>query len=211
VYNLKDINGQCWITTNLKEVPSNFSSYEADSWKATSPGDLGYSGYYNTATTNGTAGWGISEPPTNEGLLYQWSAAMNGSTAERAQGVCPTGFHIPSDAEWMYLEHGQGMALAVQAGIGWRANGNDNQGTPGYKLRSVGTGQTNASGFSALLAGVRGTNGTFSNRTSDGYWWSSSASGASVAFFRALYPGHRGVSRNANNRAFGFSVRCLKD
>ena len=46
---------------------------------------------------------------------------------------------------------------------------------------------------SALLAGYRNTNGTFNNRSSNGNWWSSSASGASDAFFRALYTGSRGV------------------
>jgi uncharacterized protein (TIGR02145 family) len=65
--------------------------------------------------------------------------------------------------------------------------------------------------ISALLAGNRNTNGTFNNRTSNGNWWSSSASGASNAFNRNLNTGNRGVNRNANNRANGFSVRCLKD
>ena len=211
VYNTVDINGQCWITENLKEIPSNFSGYIATSWLATSPGDQGYWGYYNTTTTNGTAGWGATEPAAGEGLLYQWSAAMNGATTERAQGVCPTGFHLPSDAEWMYLEHGQGMALSEQTVTGWRANTADNQGTPGYKFRSAGTGSNNASGFSALLAGYRNANGTFNNRSSRGFWWSSSASGGSPAFSRGLRTGFRGVGRYASSRAYGFSVRCLKD
>jgi hypothetical protein len=76
VYSVTDINGQCWMTTNINEVPSNFSSYTATSWLATNPVDQGYWGYYNTATTNGSAGWGTSEPAAGEGLLYQWSAAM---------------------------------------------------------------------------------------------------------------------------------------
>jgi uncharacterized protein (TIGR02145 family) len=212
VYPLVAINGQCWMQTNLNEVPSNFASYTPTSWLASSPGDQGYWGYYNTATTNGTAGWGTSEPAVNEGLLYQWSAAMDNSVSERSRGVCPAGFHIPSDCEWKYLEHGQGMAISEQNILNaWRSNTTDSQGTPGYKLRSQGTGQTNASGFSGLLAGYRDTNGTFIYRASYGYWWSSSATGATTAIYRYLYTGYRGVFRVSSSKAYGFSVRCLKD
>ena len=137
---------------------------------------------------------------------------MVGSTTERAKGVCPSGWHIPSDCEWMYLEHGQGMSITEQnVNNNWRANTTDNQGTPGYKLRSAGTGQTNASGFSGLLAGARNTNGTFSFRASHGFLWSSSASSATTAISRYLNSGNRGVHRTSYDVAYGFSVRCLQD
>ncbi len=212
VYPLVDINGQCWMQTNLKEIPSNFAAYTPTSWLASLPGDQGHWGYYNTAVINGTAGWGISEPAANEGLLYQWSAAMDNSETERSRGLCPAGFHIPSDCEWMYLEHGQGMSISEQNVINnWRANTADNQGTPGNKLRSQGEGQTNASGFSGLVAGFRLSNGTFSARTSNGYWWSSSVTGATRGISRYLFTGFRGVRRFSVEKAHGFSVRCLKD
>jgi uncharacterized protein (TIGR02145 family) len=111
----------------------------------------------------------------------------------------------------MYLEHGQGMSIAQQiVDAASRANTTDNQGTPGNKLRSAGSGFTNASNFSGLLVGNRGTNGPFGGRTSDGYWWSSSATGADASV-RALTTGNRGVFRYSYSKAFGFSVRCLKD
>jgi uncharacterized protein (TIGR02145 family) len=65
--------------------------------------------------------------------------------------------------------------------------------------------------IAALLSGNRNTNGSFNNRTANGNWWSSSASGASNAFNRELNTGNAGVNRNANNKAYGFSVRCIKD
>ena len=65
--------------------------------------------------------------------------------------------------------------------------------------------------FSGLLAGNRNTNGSFVNRTSNGYWWSSSATSATTARNRNLNTGNRGVNRNSNNKAIAFSVRCLKD
>ncbi len=210
-YSIATINGQCWMTQNLKELP-NGVAVNATQWLNSTAGDLGYYGYYNTATPAGTSGWQATVPAANEGLLYQWSAAMLGSTIERAKGVCPSGWHVPSDCEWMYLEHGQGMSLSEQLQNNtWRANTADNQGIPGYKLRSQGEGQTNASGFSGLLAGYRGTNGTFSTRSSLGGWWSSSATGTTTASYRGLYAGYRGVDRVSLNKAYGFSVRCLQD
>ena len=211
VHNTVSINGQCWLQTNLITAPSVYNNYTTTSWTATSPGDQGYWGYYHDVTPNGTAGWKSTEPAANEGRLYQWCGAMDATISERSRGICPAGWHVPSDCEWMYLEHGQGMSIAQQTTNGaWRADGADNQGTPGYKLRSSGTGQTNASGFFGLLAGTRGTSGTFFNRTSNGNWWSSSATGADASV-RSLFTGFRGVYRASSSKAYGFSVRCLKD
>ena len=209
-YAIANINGQCWMTQNIKELP-NGVAITANQWLATSPGDQGFYGYFNTITT-GASGWATTEPTANVGLLYQWSAAMLGSTTERAQGICPTGWHIPSDCEWMYLEHGIGMSLSEQTLNAVRADNADNQGTPGYKLRSAGTGQTNASGFSALVNGYRIADGTFVNFATFGAFWTSSAvSGATNATLRYLWSGKRGVGRNSDLKALALNVRCLKD
>ncbi len=214
-YDLVLINGQCWMVQNAIEVPTAPCAAAINTgcnvWLNTSPGDIGSWGYYNTVTTNGTAGWGTTQPAANEGLLYQWSAAMNGSTTERAQGVCPIGWHIPSDCEWMYLEHGQGMAIAQQnTNNAWRSTTGE-----GNKLRAVGgsgaTQWTNTSGFAALLAGDRFTSGTFNSRGSGGNWWSSSETSATFAQRRYLVSSQAGVSRTSPNKANGYSVRCLKD
>lgn len=216
-YPLVWINGQCWFQTNLKEVPTNFPDAPNTGnniWLNTSSTDLGLWGYYNSTTTNGTAGWGTAEPAAGEGILYQWSAAMNGSIIERSQGVCPNGFHIPSDCEWMFLEHGVGMNISEQNKINIiRANTDDNQGAPGYKLRSVGSGQNNASGFSGLLTGFRSPNGTFLLRSSRGHSWTSSASetNAASANTRYIASGNRGVFRSPVGSGFGLGVRCLKN
>jgi len=205
------INGQCWMQTNLKEIP-NYPCADAintgcNTWLANAPGDIGSWGYYNTITTNGTAGWSTAQPAESEGLLYQWSAAMNGQTHERAQGVCPTGWHIPSDCEWMYLEHGQGLSLAQQSlNNAWRSTTNE-----GHKLGSNGGSFTNSSNFTGLLTGFRFPNGTFNLRGSNGSWWTSSETSATSARSRHLDSNQLGVNRSSNDKAFGFSVRCLKD
>jgi uncharacterized protein (TIGR02145 family) len=208
VYDLVNINGQCWMKTNLKEVPSNYSTASGGigtgaAWTTNSPGDQGYWGYYNTAITSGASGWATTEPAAGEGLLYQWSAAMNGSTTERAQGVCPTGFHIPSDCEWMYLEHGQGMSITHQNMTNWRSTTGE-----GTKLKGAGS-----SGFTALLAGFRHTDGPFYSRGTSGYWWASSETSTSAAQSRLLFGSEARVYRShySFNKAYAFFVRCLKD
>ena len=143
-YNTVLINGQCWMKTNLKEVPSTIPT--APTWVNYS--QVGWWGYYNDV---------VSEPAPGEGILYQWSAAMNGSTTARAQGVCPSGWHIPSDCEWMYLEHGQGMSILQQS-----ANTNRSSGDVGAKLSTLTDNGNNSTGFTGLLAGSRDrSNGAF--------------------------------------------------
>jgi uncharacterized protein (TIGR02145 family) len=138
---------------------------------------------------------------------------MNATISERSRGICPEGFHVPSDCEWMYLEHGQGMSIANQIATGLRANTNNNQGTPGYKLRSDGTAFTNASGFSGMLSGWRGPDGSYSYRNSEGSFWTSTILSTTSAYCRDLWDDYMGVYRvNTNTeKSHGLSVRCLKD
>ncbi len=215
VYDLVNINGQCWMKTNLKEVStapiSDAPNTGRNVWTNTNKPDSGYWGYYNTTTTSGASGWATTVPATGEGLLYQWSAAMNNSTTERAQGVCPTGFHIPSDCEWMYLEHGQGMSIAQQTSNGaWRTTTGESSKLS--TLTNYGTG-TNTSGFTALLTGWRDptTGGNFYGRGYDCGWWSSSEVGPTNARNRNLSYFSASVYRYNDPKAWGNSVRCLKD
>ena len=213
VHTTVNINGQCWLTTSLITIPTVYNAYTATSWTVASPGDQGYWGYYHTTDTTGASGWQATEPAANEGLFYQWCGAMDANISERSRGICPAGFHIPSDCEWMYLEHGQGMSISEQNifnGSIARSSASDNQGTPGYKLRSQGGGQTNATGFSGLLPGRRQIIGLFSLRTLNGYNWSSTVSTTTRSYIR-FFKADRGVFRADNTRAGGFPIRCLKD
>jgi uncharacterized protein (TIGR02145 family) len=104
----------------------------------------------------------------------------------------------------MYLENSLGMTTADQEGTGFR-------GTEGQDLSNLVTSGTNSSGFTALLAGGRDTDGAFSDRGTRGYWWSSSETSATVAHARYLVSSQAGVGRLSLTKAIGFSVRCLKD
>lgn len=206
-YAIADINGQCWMTQNLNELPNGIAVTTMQ-WTTNQVEDLGYYGYYNTAFTNGSGGWAASMTGT-DGLLYQWSAAMVGSTTERAQGVCPTGWHIPSDCEWMYLEHGIGMSITNQGvSNGYRAT-TTNDGAPGNKVKTtLGYANTN---FNMVLNGTRQSiNGGYIARGSTAYLWTSTSLNTTSSFTRRT-KGDAGIARNvlANKEAFG--IRCLKD
>ena len=187
---LVEIGGQCWYRRNAVNIPSAYNP--VSTWVNNS--DVGWSGFYDGG------------PLANHGRLYQWSAAMNGSTAERAQGVCPTGWHVPSDCEWMYLENTLGMSTTDQQATGYR-------GTQGQKLSDlVLAPATNSSGFTGLRAGYRrNTDGAFLARGNSGFWWSSSEVSTTGTQRRFLASSEAGVFRSSINKAFGFSVRCLKD
>ena len=133
---------------------------------------------------------------TTYGGLYQWDETMQYVTTEGTQGICPTGWHIPKLSEFQTLSDavgGDGNALKA---IG--------QGTGG------GAG-TNTSGFSALLAGHRNFNGTFSHLGIDTYFWSSTEFNATNAYYLSLYDIDSGIDLKHLYKGYGFSVRCLKD
>src|SRR5665648_102208 len=134
---------------------------------------------------------------TTYGGFYQWDEAMQYVTTQGAQGICPAGSHIPSDTEYKTLEMQLGMLQAAADATGWRGT---DQGT---QLKSGGT-----SGLNMPLAGYRGTAGSFYSLSSIGFLWSSSESSTS-AWRRYLSSGYATVLRDANDKGYGFSVRCL--
>ncbi|MDK2898980.1 MAG: hypothetical protein PWQ10_167, partial [Patescibacteria group bacterium] len=134
---------------------------------------------------------------TTYGALYQWDEAMNYSTTEGAQGICPTGSHVPSDNEIKILEMQLGMTQAQADATDWR--GTDQ----GAQMEVGGT-----SGLNIPLAGYRSGSGSFGLLSSSAFLWSSSESSVS-AWSRNLSSSYTTVSRPTLTKAFGFSVRCL--
>lgn len=135
------------------------------------------------------------------GRLYTWTDAMNGSTVEKAQGICPCGWHIPSDFEFKELEMFLGMTQEEANMINtWR--GTD----VGTKLKTGGT-----SGYNARLCGRRSSSGSYSLLGMYEYVWTSSEYGDN-AWRRCLDIYSNLVGRwNTFPKTYGFSVRCIKD
>jgi uncharacterized protein (TIGR02145 family) len=145
---------------------------------------------------------------------------MNGSAGSNAvpsgvQGICPVGWHLPSDGEWKILERFLGMS-EVQSNLeGGRTSGN-----VALKLKEAGTkhwwspnaGATNSSGFTALPGGMRYTDIGFDMPGYSAYFWTSSVYDASAVWCRSLYYGDfDGVFRAGYPKNFGFSVRCVRN
>jgi uncharacterized protein (TIGR02145 family) len=151
------------------------------------------------------------------GVLYNWPAAMNGASSSTSvpsnvQGICPPGWHLPSDEEWKVLEKNQGMSQTDANAIELR-----NSGIVGGKLKEAGAlhwqtstniGATNTSSFTALPGGYSYSGGFFflGNQT---LFWSASESGTYNAWYRKLSYNENGVFRHYNSRYIGVSVRCL--
>lgn len=160
------------------------------------------------------------------GRLYDWATAMAlplscdssdcslGIKAQH-QGICPAGWHIPSDAEWKTLEMYAGLTQMEADSTGYR-------GTVGAKLKSTlgwlrthdyrtpGDG-TDDFGFSALPGGTLGYDGMFWFRGTHTTFWSASQSSKKYTWVRSLNGAVEGVSRGEGFRSYGFSIRCLKD
>jgi uncharacterized protein (TIGR02145 family) len=124
------------------------------------------------------------------GRLYNWYAVND------SRGLCPSGFHVPSDGEWTVLENALGGSAVAGTAL---------------KAASPAWDGTNSSGFSALPGGrCHPDDGSFDYQGYAGYWWSSSPSGSS-AWFRALGSGNSYVYRYYSSTRNGFYVRCVRD
>jgi len=191
-YNTVQIGTQCWTQSNLK-----VSKY--------CNGDIIPTGLNDSVWENTTSGaYAIyNNDRRNDGL---YGKLYNHYAVTDSRGLCPTGWHVPSDAEWNTLENQSGGSSVAGGALKSTAM----QPTPGG-WASPNTGATNSSGFTALPCGRRTYWGSFIDVTDDGYWWSSSASSGSTAWNRNLNTNDSTISRNNGYRAGGFSVRCVRD
>jgi len=196
-YNTVLIGGQCWMAENLNiGTMINGSSNQTDNSTIEK-----YCYDDNTSNCNTYGG------------LYQWDEMMQYVTTEGTQGICPYGWHLPTDAEWCTLENFVDAGTISCTSTDWRgidAGGNLKEtGTTHWS--SPNTGATNSSGFTALPGGVRYPDGSFGALTVYANFWTSSVDGTS-AWRRYLYYLYAQVRRNTNvTHAYGFSVRCIKD
>jgi len=198
VYQTVTIGDQVWMAENLRYLPSVVGP---GSGSLTTP-------YYYVYEYNGTdvnAAKATSNY-TNYGVIYNWPAAMASSASSTSnpsgvRGVCPTGWHLPSDAEWTQLTDYLG-GLSIAGGKIKEA------GTTHWE--SPNTGATNEAGFTALPGGFRGSSGTFADIGRYGYWWSATEYNANFAWLRYLYFNINVYDANYT-KELGLSVRCLKD
>jgi uncharacterized protein (TIGR02145 family) len=191
-YDTVQIGTQVWMKSNLKT-----SRYRN--------GDSIQSGLSNSSWQNTTSGaYAIyNNDLVNDGL---YGKLYNHHAVTDTRGLCPTGWHVPSDGEWTTLENYLGGSWAAGGAIRSTAT----QPTPGG-WDSPASGTTNSSGFTALPGGMRGFGGDFSNATFSAVWWSSSLYSGSVARSLDLYSSTPYTNSSINDRTHGLSVRCVMD
>lgn len=183
VYPTVTVGTQCWFKKNLDY---NQSSYGND-W------------CYNNDNGNCTV----------YGRLYNWDAVMQGASSSNnipsgVQGVCPSGWHIPSDAEWDIILNYLGGLFSA-----------------GEKMREPGTahwmsdpGVSNSSGFTGLGSGTYDSmTDNWYEITEGAYWWSSTQYTilTTKAWYRYINYNNYELARWPNPKYYGQSVRCLKD
>jgi|GEM_PF-3229633 len=185
VYATVQIETQCWFKQNL-----NVGTYLASGPYSQTNNSVIEKFCYDNNTANCTA----------EGGIYQWNEAMGYVTTDGAQGICPAGWHIPTDAQFQTLEMQLGMTQVQANATGWRGT---NQGT---QMKVGGS-----SGLNMPLAGYTYTDGSFRSRTTEGVYWLSSMVGIDYALMRSIGPYNETVYRQFFPRTYGLSVRCIKN
>ena len=135
----------------------------------------------------------------NYGGLYQWDEAMQYTTKQSAQGICPESWHIPSDSEWKIMELFIGMSQEDVDNDLWRG------ADQGLMLQSGGD-----TGFEALRGGNRFVTGSFSQIGNTGYFWTSTGAEDYHAWRRGISISDDRIYRSVNHKSFGFSIRCVK-
>ncbi|MEI6680591.1 MAG: FISUMP domain-containing protein [Mariniphaga sp.] len=194
VYNTVTIGSQVWTASNLKT--SKYSN-----------GDL-----VGTTITDATldiasefnpkyqwAYLAIEGNAATYGRLYTWFVVTD------SRNICPTGWHVPSDADWTSLSNYLGGDLTT-AGGKLKETGTSHWADP-----FVNTGATNEAGFTALGGGCRIPEGVFTNIYDGGYWWSSTQYNSTNALIRDISYVFSQFRRDNYNKNSGYSVRCLRD
>jgi len=188
VYNTIKIGNQIWMKENLKVThyrDGTAIQNVSDGWDWWHVSTGAYCEYENLSSNGSTYG-----------KLYNWYAVNTGILA-------PTGWHVPTEAEWTVLENFLG-----------------NASTAGGRLKEAGTNHwqspnveaTNATGFTGLPGGERTSTGSFFNLTYSGYWWANTE-GTDIAYGRYHWLDFNSgfLLKNEDYKVDGCSVRCIKD
>ncbi|MCR4737002.1 MAG: fibrobacter succinogenes major paralogous domain-containing protein [Bacteroidales bacterium] len=207
-YNTVKIGNQCWMKENLRVL--HYANGE--NIPTGTQGSYTVSYYYDYPS-----GFALED----RGYLYNWAAVMHGVNSSTAnpsgvQGVCPTGWHVPSEAEWDQLTSymGQGQyacgnsslyfAKALATTTGW------NTSTVTCAVGNTPS-TNNASGFSAFPAGLW-YNGSTSNTSVFATFWTSTEDDNNQAKRKILLNSSVSMSGGGiHDKRYGMSVRCLQD
>ena len=195
VYNTVSIGTQCWTKENLKVTKYNDGiSIIPDGTTSAYWGSLGAGARAVYSSVTGYA--------STYGYLYNWYAAAGIITSggSSTKNICPLGWHVPTDMDWIDLTNylGTNAGGQLKSMTNWQAPN---------------IGATDQSGFSALPGGFRSGTGNFSSIIYSAFFWSSTENvlDNTKAWYRDLGFSYGNINRYEENKAVGASVRCLKD
>ena len=214
IYNTVLIGAQCWTKENLRvrrynngtAIPfDNTSDFGGTSstWQNLKIGAHTIYAHDSITTTPSNL--------TKYGYLYNWYAAKGISTGgtilpNDTLRIGPTGWHVPTDAEW--------TTLTTELG-GESVAGGKMKYVSTFYWNSPNTGATNESGFSALPGGSRDIDGSFYKISNGAFFWSATEFASSSAWSRLLNHDNNIVSRSNlvsdSSKSVGASIRCIKD
>ena len=211
-YEVVAIGEQVWFAENLRTTvyangdPIPFSLTN-DEWDSTNEGATSVYGEMDGYCYEDSPALDACDPEQSldaYGRLYNWYAVND------QRGICPNGWHTPTDEEWKTLEVELGMNSSEADATGERGS---NQGD---QLKSISGWYDNGNGtddfgFSALPGGYLSGGGLVYDQAGQfGYWWSSSSFN-SEAWNRSLRRHNSLVGRLSVNPNYGLSVRCIQD
>lgn len=188
IYNAVTIGTQEWMVENLKTTRYNDGTdipLVTDNTEWSNLTTSGYCWYNNDEATYGDI----------YGALYNWYTLEN-------PDLCPTGWHVPTDQEW--------MTMTTYLG-GEKVSGGQIKETGTTHWSSPNTDATNETGFTALPGGNRDNLGDFNYVGFSGYWWTASQVGGIFAWPRFMNYDSGSVDKFPNIKKKGFSIRCVKD
>ena len=188
-YSIVQIGTQTWMAENLKVTHYHNGDAIPNITDSTVWGGL----------TDGAYCWYKNDEASYKniyGALYNWYSVND------SRNLCPTGWHLPSDAEWTALTDFLG---------GESIAGGEMKETGTAHWLSPNTGATNSSGFTALPGGGRSYSGSFISLTSLATFWSSTENSSTTAWGRSLGYDTEPVYRHYGNKPDGFSARCVRD
>ena len=178
-YNTVLIGDQCWMKENL-DVGTMIQGNQEPS---------------NNGTIEKYCYGSVPNNCNIYGGLYLWDEAMQYVITPGTQGICPSGWHIPTQEEFQTL-----LATVNNDGNALKAIGQGSGNGAG----------TNTSGFSALLGGHRLDNGSFYDLGILTEYWSSTMYDATYSYHIQLNANNSSILLHYYFKNFGFSVRCIK-
>jgi uncharacterized protein (TIGR02145 family) len=205
IYQSVRIGNQVWTTVNLRTTKYNDGTpipLVTDALEWSNISTPRYCWYGNSTNAAEQEKWGA---------LYNWDAVITGKLA-------PTGWHVPTDAEWTVLEEylivneynwdgstsGNKTAKSLAAKTDWSSS--SQAGTVGNDLNS-----NNSTGFTALPGGSCSSDGNFYGKSTRDGWWSTTQANTSNAWGRHLINNNESLYRYIGDKQRGLSIRLIKD